>query len=329
MEAEVTRSKLPVPPHTAVILFRDSSRGKDTYTQPLLEDHDAVESLAVLQHQDLLTTQTIDAIVELHTSDTPFAGLVFTSQNAVEALGRALEKWTASIDSAKKERWDGFISLPTFVVGGATGAACRSILHLDVRGEVSGGASAMLPMITEFCTQYKTQYGDKPRLVFFCGDQRRDTLPDGLHNAAELLEVVSYATVGRDPLDTRHDLIQALARIRATCLAKDRTHILPLPAASRDILIWMVLFSPSGVRVVAPLLADLESEHALYPTYAADHARGDLSVTNVSSVMYGLAAIGATTRDEIVAQLRPGFVILAKEPNVQGIRKSICEAQVG
>ncbi|KAJ2064587.1 uroporphyrinogen-III synthase [Coemansia sp. S146] len=321
MEAEVTRSKSPVPPHTAVILFRDSSRGKDTYTQPLLEDHDAVESLAVLQHQDLLTTQTIDDIVEAHASDTPFSGLIFTSQNAVKALGRALAKWTASIDSVKKDRWDGFISLPTFVVGGATGAACRSILqHLDVRGEVSGGASAMLPVITEFCAQYRAQYGDRPRLVFFCGDQRRDTLPDGLRNAAELLEVVSYATVGRDPLDTRNDLVQALARIRTMCLAKDRA---PMPAAVRDILIWMVLFSPSGVRVVAPLLADLESEHVL-----CAYAGGNLSATSVSSVMYSLAAIGATTRDEIVAQLQPRFVVLAKEPNAHGIRKSLCEAQV-
>ncbi|KAJ1921129.1 uroporphyrinogen-III synthase [Coemansia sp. S17] len=318
MEAEVTRSKLSAPPYTAVILFRDSSRGKDTYTQPLLEDHDAVESVAVLQHQDLLTAQIIDDIVEAHASDTPFAGLIFTSQNAVKALGRVIEKWTA-IDSAKKEQWDGFVSLPIFVVGGATGNACRSILqHFDVRGEVTGGASAMLPVITEFCAQYQRHHGTKPRLVFFCGDQRRDTLPDGLRNMAELLEVVSYITVGRDPVDIRNDLIQALSRIRAMCLAKDRAH------EGRDILIWMVLFSPSGVRVVAPLLAELESEHVL-----CAYAGGNLPATDISSVLYGLAAIGATTMDEIVAQLQPRFVVLAKEPNVHGIRKSICKAQVG
>ncbi|KAJ2818423.1 uroporphyrinogen-III synthase, partial [Coemansia sp. 'formosensis'] len=199
MEARATRPAPSVPPRTAVILFRDSSRGTDTYTQPLLEDHDAVESISVLQHQDLLTTKIIDDIVESHTGDTPFAALVFTSQNAVKALGQVLSKWmTDDLPSRveqKKEQWDRFISLPIFVVGGTTATACRSTLlkHLpctDVRGEATGGASAMLPVIIEFCTKYQAQEGIKPRLVFFCGDQRRDTLPDGLRlsNAADLLQ---------------------------------------------------------------------------------------------------------------------------------------------
>ncbi|KAJ2485201.1 hypothetical protein IWW47_005588, partial [Coemansia sp. RSA 2052] len=80
-----------MPPRTAVILFRDNSRGgKDAYTDPLLEEHDAVESIAVLQHQDLLTPQIISDVLDSHASSTPFAALVFTSQNAVQALNRAL-----------------------------------------------------------------------------------------------------------------------------------------------------------------------------------------------------------------------------------------------
>ncbi|KAJ2029182.1 uroporphyrinogen-III synthase [Coemansia sp. S610] len=322
MEAEVTRS---IPSHTAVILFRDSSRGKDSYTEPLLEDHEAVESVAVLQHQDLLATQTIDDIIESHASDRPFAAVVFTSQNAVRALDRVLSKWTAadSPDQAaeRREQWDRFISLPIFVVGGATGMACRSILlkHLpcmDVRGEVTGGASAMLPVITEFCTKYQTQNkGRTPRLVFFCGDQRRDTLPSGLHSGvAELHEVPTYTTVGRDPRDIRCDLIRAVNRIKVLC------------DASGGVLIWMAFFSPSGVRAVAPLLASLESEHILC-AYAGGRVSPALSVPSVAR--YGVAAIGATTRDEIIAQLKPCLAVLANEPSVQGIRKSICKAHLG
>ncbi|KAJ2747787.1 uroporphyrinogen-III synthase [Coemansia sp. BCRC 34301] len=253
----------------------------------------------------------------------PFAAIVFTSQNAVQALNRALAKWIAK--EGRRERWLGLISLPVFVVGGATGTLCRSTLlsclpHADVRGERAGGAGAMLPEITEFCQQHRSLNGGvKPRLAFFCGDQRRDTLPDGLRQsgAAELVEVVSYTTVARDADATRRDLIDAITRIKATCWAKHRAVRAcafegTLATVNRDILIWMVVFSPSGVRVVAPLLAALESEHVL--------CAGDGSVSsNLPAVHYGLAAIGPTTKEELVAQQVQRHIVLAKEPSVQGI----------
>ncbi|KAJ2911141.1 uroporphyrinogen-III synthase [Coemansia aciculifera] len=328
--------------HTAVILFRDSSRrkgggDKDVYTDTLLEDHDAVESVPVLRHADLLTLQTIDDVLESHTSDVPFAAIIFTSQNAVEALNRVQAKRTTTASHDDNRRWSVFISLPVFVVGGATGSLCRTTLlsglpNADVRGEeLAGGARAMVPEIIEFCHQYRLQnHGVKPRLIFFCGDQRRDTLPDALQrhsDTVDLVQVISYTTIARDIDETRIELIEAISRIKAKCwrTSKDSRHDAAActttitgekgrisPTVDCDILlIWMVVFSPSGARVVAPLLADLESEQ-------------HVSSAGNAAVRYRLAAIGKTTRDELVAQQQQGVsVVLANEPSVRGVRNAL------
>ncbi|KAJ1661631.1 uroporphyrinogen-III synthase [Coemansia sp. RSA 1813] len=325
---------------SAAILFRDKAKS-DKYTDPLLNDHCAVESIPVLEHKYLLDAQSIQDVVDSHTSDHGgFASLVFTSGNAVRALVQAVDLWLLleGEDShggkSKREQWQQILDLPIFVVGQETQAVCRSLLFAD-RAETVGGiwggecgcASGLLPKIVEFGRHYSKARSDvhKPRLLFFSGDRRRSTIPDGIKEsgAAELVEVVAYTTVGRNIQDTRCDLIDSVNRI----VARGRTN-----APNAAVLIWMVVFSPSGVRVVAPLLEALaqESDPLLIPANTlADvnksHSISTGSTAASSDVFYGYAAIGEATMMELASRGCADSVVTtqADMPNPLGICNAI------
>ncbi|KAI7823994.1 tetrapyrrole biosynthesis, uroporphyrinogen III synthase [Kickxella alabastrina] len=312
---------------SSVILFRDGN-SSNAYTELLEQDHASVENVVVLEHQDLITTETISDLVG---PDQQFAAILFTSQNAVKALSRAANTWLAmcDIDGAacnRKQAWARFLNRPVFVVGRATGSTCRDLLYgsaqlgddhsvtADIRGQDAGRATVMLPEIIDFCAHHYEQTGTKPRLVFFCGDQRRDTLPDGIRQsgqASELIEVVSYTTVGRPYDQTRQDLSDALGRISAL---RKTAYVDGNNAAN---LVWMVLFSPSGVRVVSPVLNAMMSEAVLQlPAMGCRKKR---------ETHYRLVAIGETTMSELVMQgISEKNIVMAKEPSAQGIRNAIC-----
>ncbi|KAI9503127.1 tetrapyrrole biosynthesis, uroporphyrinogen III synthase [Coemansia spiralis] len=306
---------------TAVILLRDKTKG-DSYTDLLLQDHCIVESVPVLEHRFLLTAQIVESILNDH-SKRAFVALVFTSKNAARALSQAVDLWLAEHVSSEKEqahqKWKQMLSLPIFVVGRETEAACRSyilngIKESDIRCGDTGNAAAMLPQILEFCKSMQTS-GRWPRILFFCGDQRRDTLPDGIRgsNAAELVETVAYTTVGRTNTETRSDLADAIDQIKSQCQ--------PLP-----VLIWVVFFSPSGVRAVTPLLESLEHVDGLIVPVKANEkvASGDDSITDAGA-LYGVCAIGKTTMAEITSQGLGDRVMTAQAdaPNAGGIRNAL------
>ncbi|KAJ1799751.1 hypothetical protein LPJ59_001610 [Coemansia sp. RSA 2399] len=292
---------------SAAILFRDKAKG-DKYTDPLLDDHCAVESIPVLEHKYLLDAQSIQDVVDTHSSDGGgFASLMFTSGNAVRALAQAVDLWLSEgKENNRREEWQRILDLPIFVVGQKTQAVCRSLLFPgcdetvgDIRRPEFGCATAMLPQLVEFSRKYSMgrSDGQKPRLLFFCSDQRRNTIPDGVKasGAAELVEVAAYTTVGRNSQDTRCDLIDSLNRI----VARGRTR-----APNAALLIWMVVFSPSGVRVVAPILEGLASasDSLLRPASTlAEVNRSHHAGSTGFDVFYGYAAIGEATMTELAS----------------------------
>ncbi|KAJ2870796.1 uroporphyrinogen-III synthase, partial [Coemansia asiatica] len=216
---------------TKVILFRDSSsdddiRVKDKYTELLQTEHISVQSIPVLELQFLLTPETIDQLVKVQPK---YSAIIFTSKNSVKALNRAATRWIeqpkGNIDDdrqmqERKDTWARFLELPVFVVGKATASVCRSLLYssgstaADIRGQDAGKAANVLPQITEFCRDYLIQNNTVPRLLFFCGNQRRDTLPDGIlrqgGHKVELTEIVSYTTTGRSSDQVQASLVAAL-----------------------------------------------------------------------------------------------------------------------
>ncbi|KAJ2654639.1 uroporphyrinogen-III synthase [Coemansia sp. RSA 1200] len=325
---------------TAAILFRDHAKG-DKYKDLLVNDHCAVESIPVLEHKYLLDAQSIQSVVNDASSE-GLAGLVFTSGNAVRALAKAVDAYLsepADENDGRREQWSRILRLPIFVVGKETMDACSSLLFsaahttngtretkegvMDIRGSECGCASEMVSNIIDFSRQQQSRKqggGKKPRVLFFCGNQRRSAIPDGIREsgAAELVEMVAYTTVGRNTHDTRRDLIDTVDRIVAKCRRN-------APAAA--VLIWMVVFSPSGVRVVAPLLENLAHarEPLLVPasTLAAVYKRH--AVTKTDDVFYGYAAIGKTTMTELASRASGDKMLTtqADTPNAVGICNAI------
>ncbi|KAJ2801533.1 uroporphyrinogen-III synthase [Coemansia guatemalensis] len=326
---------------SAVVLFRDPTRG-DTYKAALQEDHDIIESIAVLEHQNLLTCSDISNIVNEHLFGREFAAMIFTSQNAIHALNEAVNQWinektnshgevlkTDEIKVYRRARWKKLLDLPVFVVGQATGSACLSLLFegrsrnsCDIRGEKTGKASALLPELLEFCNACNVLDNEQPRLLFFCGDQRRDTLPTGIAEShkAELVEITSYTTVSRDPQKVKHELLDTIDRITSImnsirCSSdslQPPTNCNPLEGEhGTDVAtIWMVLFSPSGARVVVPILDEISNQGDF--VQALPHTS--------YKVVSRIAAIGNTTASELVGLgIDEQSIAKANEPNERGI----------
>ncbi|KAJ2159236.1 uroporphyrinogen-III synthase [Coemansia sp. RSA 552] len=297
---------------SAVILFRSQERG-DSYARELRPHHSIVESVAVLEHQCLLTAADVEQAIG--SGDDEVAAVIFTSQNAVSALSHAAAQWIGQASGPRavdrEARWRRFLARPIFVVGRATAAACRTLLlggcGGDIRGEESGQATVLLPEILQFCRQYRRRELAAPKLVFFCGDQRRDTLPSGIrgNHDAELTEVVAYTTIARTSQAVQSDLVRALDKVAAAGAADGGRGRGGIP-------VWMVLFSPSGARVAVPIIDDLVR-------------RGVLSATSPpppdsAGVVYRLAAIGETTASELVALgADEQSISQASEPTERGI----------
>ncbi|KAJ1718090.1 uroporphyrinogen-III synthase, partial [Coemansia biformis] len=213
-----------------------------------------------------------------------------------------------------------FLSTPIFAVGRATGETCRSQLHggwvdsCDIRGEESGNATTLLPEIIRFCRECQSRTGARPRLAFFCGDQRRDTLPRGVGHSdcAELCEIVSYTTAGRSQSKVGEALLGALARAAAAaaaaaCHRRDAQR-------EQGTVVWLVLFSPSGARVVVPIAQRLARQGVL----GADAARPG------GAVVCRFAAIGETTAAEIAALgVDAQSIVRASEPDEQGVGRAL------
>ncbi|PIA13672.1 tetrapyrrole biosynthesis, uroporphyrinogen III synthase [Coemansia reversa NRRL 1564] len=330
---------------SAVVLFRDPARG-DSYKAALQEDHDVIENIAVLEHQNLLTCSDISNIVNEHLFGKGFAAMIFTSQNAVHALNKAVNLWVnekatshgemLNCDDIKEyrwARWKKLLNIPVFVVGRATGAAClfqlfegRSRNSCDIRGENTGKASALLSEILEFCNASSFLENKRPKLLFFCGDQRRDTLPKGIaeSNKAELVEMISYTTVSRDQQKVKDELLGAIDRIttkmHSVGCASDSSQPLVNCSSSSSTqdqtvaTIWMVLFSPSGARVVAPILDEI-LEQGIFVQDAPN---------TKYRVVFRMAAIGHTTASELVKLgIDEQSIVKANVPNEHGIRNAL------
>ncbi|KAJ2303776.1 uroporphyrinogen-III synthase [Coemansia sp. RSA 2706] len=291
---------------SAVILFRDQDRG-DSYSKLLQESHAAVETIPVLDHRYLLAAADIADIIHRHSHDTNYSAIIFTSQNAVKALAGAAAEWQSQPDTSMEQadraaEWRRFLALPIFVVGKATAAACSA--HLldhsaasDIRGDQCGQAAVLLPEIIRFCRQQRQRLANKPQLLFFCGDQRRDTLPGGIAGSheADLRQIISYTTAGRQVRAVTDELADAMGRI--------------VTRSGRISLVWMVVFSPSGARVIVPALRALERKGLVCPE----------RIQSSGAAVYRLAAIGKTTASELVTLGIDGRqVTQASEPSEHG-----------
>lgn len=141
----------------------------------------------------------VDAAREALAAPERWAGLALTSPRAVEAVGaEAFSDWAGDV----------------WAVGSATAAAARRC-GLRVRGAASGSARALATAIVAASPDPARPF------LFFCGDRRRDDLPEVLRDAGyDVAPHVVYRTLlAPSPL---------------------------LPEGER--CEWALFFSPSGVE---------------------------------------------------------------------------------
>ncbi|ORX70315.1 tetrapyrrole biosynthesis, uroporphyrinogen III synthase [Linderina pennispora] len=311
---------------SAVILFRDQAKEGDDYSRLVSQDHSYVASVPAIGHQMTLTAADVDRVLAMHESAHPFDALILTSKNAVAALSQAVCAWHSQGDlQSRRAQWQEFMRRPVFVVGRATAAACRQALggsaELDIRGEDSGKATVLLPEILAYCSQFENR---RCRLLFFCGDLRRDTLPDRLRSSglADLEEVVAYTTVGLSAGDIQYDLAERIGSAVQACAGQQQQH----SQAGSSVTLWLVFFSPSGVRAVWPVLQNLPEMlcHSLHDSQR--EPRPAKTPLLRQSVSYRMAAIGDTTLAALISHgANRCEVTVALTPTAEGVRKALCE----
>jgi len=195
-----TRSKIGAD-QPIVWLLREAEEA-DPYEETFIEAGFAPLSIPVLRYE-WVNERALRVALE---HPARYSGLICTSPRAVEAIAQVVP-WASQEEL-------GWHNRPVFAVGPRTAAGLRSI-GFKPEGEESGSA---VPLAEHILARTVER-----RLLFLCGDRRRDELPDRLREGGiELEEICVYRTLLRGDLD-----FSGLARPE-----------------------WIVFFSPSGVEAV-------------------------------------------------------------------------------
>ena len=207
-----------------VLLLKDAraADGLDPYTAALERRGYGADMIGVLEHE----LDNVEALAEIaRTQRESYAGVIVTSQRAVEAWARAAEGAT-------------WADVPFYAVATATadalvraGVPAASIFGAEEAGTGEKLASFMLARL-------RTAPPDRP-LLYLVGDKRRDTIARALTDggiAIEEMQVYSTRVRREFPLDFRIALGAAL---------------------EHSATVWVALFSPSGMNAALPVIREL------------------------------------------------------------------------
>jgi uroporphyrinogen-III synthase len=137
----------------------------------------AIEALSFIETTPVKDSTLARRILDL--SATPITA-VFTSMNAVEAVAQHLQL-TFGSSSSPRPPWQ------IFCIGSAT----RELIHKYFGEEKIRGAAPSAKALAATIIDCHP-----PDIFFFCGDQRRDDLPDQLTKASiKVNEVIVYHTL--------------------------------------------------------------------------------------------------------------------------------------
>ena len=224
-----------------------------------------VDFLPALAHR-LCNSERLSQIIR-DGSHERYSGIVITSQRAVAA-------WASAGNAT--EVGSGWTALPIYVVGPAT-AKCLSTLSprlappstLVVGGQESGNAEKLASFI---CANHCSPLP----LLCLVGDKRKDTLSTVLlENRIQLSEVQVYETYTSPTIQL--DFLALSGRFD-----------------------WVVFFSPSGVKVLLPVVHKL-------------------------GINIKIAAIGPTTREYIEEISQTTVTAMAKDPSPEALLLALRE----
>ncbi|ODQ49653.1 tetrapyrrole biosynthesis, uroporphyrinogen III synthase [Saitoella complicata NRRL Y-17804] len=162
-----------------------------------------------------------------------YSGLILTSQRAVEAVGRVLEK-------LNEEQKTNLLSMSVFTVGPATHKAIANLRFTSILGSESGNGS----VLADYILSIRSKSEHRP-LLFLVGDQRRDIIIRKLQSGQPSAPVVEQLVYVTRTMSTFPSLF-------ASAVAE---------AESRDndtgSVAWIIFFSPAGAEVA---LKELQKE---------------------------------------------------------------------
>ncbi|KAK9894976.1 tetrapyrrole biosynthesis, uroporphyrinogen III synthase, partial [Cystobasidium minutum MCA 4210] len=262
-----------------LVLKEKNNNGKqDPYEVALKKAGYSAHFLPVLSHR-LVNLESIQHVI----SGTPlsnekyspsYSGVVFTSQRAVEAWATAGQ---AIIDSDTSSDLLAGTDLPFYAVGPATSFALQRLderlrppSSLILGAEETGNAVKLASYIVsrqESC--YDASQHSLP-LLYLGGDKRKDTLSSLLKQGnITMHEIEAYETFPSPTFEADYAALEAYGHFE-----------------------WIVFFSPSGAKLLLPLL----------PQKTVDKSPR-------------FAAIGPTTRDYLLSQAGVEVSAMAESPN--------------
>lgn len=196
-----------------VVLFKSESDGPDKFAKLLEDNNFDVRSIACLEFQ----FKNSELLSEKLSSADDYAGLIFTSQRAVRAVDKAVERRAVLADWAGKTNYS---------VGESTSELARSLLQLETQGQLSGNANELAGFII---SKHKGE-SSKP-FLFPSGNLKQDVLEKNLQDQAiEVESVEAYETVQHPTLG---ESIKILKSVKIG---------------------FLVFFSPSGIKFSLPIL---------------------------------------------------------------------------
>lgn len=131
----------------------------------------SIDQLSFIETESILS---VEVQQEIELAATEIAVVVFTSMNAVEGV-------TTFLDGHQPE-WS------IYSIGTATGRLVKEYFGEERMAGTANDAASLAALIAE------DRFTDE--VIFFCGDQRRDELPDILlNNDIEVQEIVVYQTI--------------------------------------------------------------------------------------------------------------------------------------
>ncbi|XP_073541156.1 uroporphyrinogen-III synthase isoform X1 [Phyllobates terribilis] len=237
-----------------ILLLKEPKSGdeaSDPYVQELSSHGYQTTLIPVLS----FTFVSLEHLSDKLTHPENYAGLIFTSPRAVEAVKLCLENRKEAWEHSLKEKWN---RKSIYVVGKAT-AALVDDLGLSSEGEASGNAEKLADLICSKQISYSAP------ILFPCGSLKREVLPKKLQEKNVPLESITVYQTAQHP-DIRSSLTDYFTK----------------EGIPRSI----VFFSPSGVKFCLKLIQQLSNDRlnqikfaAIGPTTSEAMAAGGLAVS--------------------------------------------------
>ncbi|XP_069610060.1 uroporphyrinogen-III synthase [Ranitomeya imitator] len=220
-----------------ILLLKDPKSGdeaSDPYVKELSSHGYQTTLIPVLSFTFVSLEQLSDKI----THPENYAGLIFTSPRAVEAVKLCLENNKDAWEHSLREKWN---CKSIYVVGKAT-AALVDDLGLSSEGEASGNAEKLADLICSKQIFYSVP------ILFPCGSLKREVLPKKLQEKNVPLESITVYQTAQHP-DIRSSLTDYFTKEG-------------VPGS-------VVFFSPSGVKFCLELIHQLSNDRVNQIMFAA------------------------------------------------------------